>query len=108
MSYNGWSNYETWVTKLWLDNEQSSYVEWTERAEQTVRDADGDTDTAVYKLAEELKDEISNSSEIPEYGLFADLLNAALSEVDWQEIAQAYVGDVDMSEYEQETEDVDA
>ena len=24
MSYNGWTNYETWVVNLWIDNEQGS------------------------------------------------------------------------------------
>ena len=25
--YNGWTNYETWVTKLWMDNDEGSQ-EW--------------------------------------------------------------------------------
>ena len=25
MSYNGWTNYETWAVKLWMDNEEGSY-----------------------------------------------------------------------------------
>lgn len=25
MSYNGWTNYETWNTALWVDNEYSVY-----------------------------------------------------------------------------------
>lgn len=23
--YNGWSNYETWLVSLWLNNDQASY-----------------------------------------------------------------------------------
>ena len=25
MSYNGWTNYETWAVALWIDNEQATY-----------------------------------------------------------------------------------
>ena len=24
--YNGWNNYETWVTALWIDNDYNSYL----------------------------------------------------------------------------------
>ncbi len=27
MSYNGWSNYETWNVSLWLNNDEGSYRE---------------------------------------------------------------------------------
>lgn len=25
MSYNGWSNYDTWLVALWLNNDESNY-----------------------------------------------------------------------------------
>lgn len=31
MAYNGWSNYETWNVKLWIDNEEGSYDYWREQ-----------------------------------------------------------------------------
>jgi len=30
-TYNGWANYETWLWKLWLDNDQSNQEYWAER-----------------------------------------------------------------------------
>jgi hypothetical protein len=105
MSYNGWVNYETWVTALWLDNEQSSYTDWRERAQSAFENAEGDRENAGYALAQELKDEISNSSDIPESGLFADLVNAALSEVDWDEIAKHLLDEVDASDYSEVLEE---
>jgi hypothetical protein len=33
-NYNGWTNYETWVTALWIDNDQNSYNYRNELAEQ--------------------------------------------------------------------------
>ena len=32
--YNGWTNYETWATALWLDNERESYDYWREQARE--------------------------------------------------------------------------
>lgn len=90
MAYNGWSNYETWLVALWLDNEEDSYHD----KQEIVRRA-----TEAYKAADALKDYVQES--LPDLGasLAADLLNAALSEVDWLEIVQA-----DWDEYHQENE----
>lgn len=88
MSYNGWKNYETWNVKLWLDNEQGS----SEEARDMARRA-----RSVNDLAEQLKDWVNEMA--PDLGAscFADLLNAALGEVDWYEMAESY--------YEEEHQD---
>lgn len=80
--YNGWRNYETWVVKLWIDNEQSTYKEAIQNVQIWADPAHG------------LKEWVVNM--IPDLGasLAADLLNAALCEVDWQEIADAYLEEV--------------
>ena len=31
MSYNGYSNYETWNVCLWLDNDPGTYHYWRDR-----------------------------------------------------------------------------
>ena len=36
--YNGWANYETWIVKLWLDNEETSYRFWGDMAHQLAND----------------------------------------------------------------------
>ena len=81
MSYNGWKNYETWCTALWIDNEESTYHERQEMAERASDD---------NALAESLKQWVNEMA--PDLGpsLFSDLLSAALSEVDWDEIANAW------------------
>lgn len=91
-TYNSWTNYETWAVALWIDNEQGSYQEARSMARQA-RDK--------YSLADSLKEWIGECAPEIEATLYSDLLNAALSEVDWTEIAEHYadeVGDTDSDE----------
>ena len=86
-TYNGWTNYETWVVSLWNDNEESSYRYWREEARRHAEDSDDQSD-AIRSLAEQLKEEISDNAPTTEPSVYSDLLNAALSEVNWAEIAE--------------------
>ncbi len=102
--YNGWTNYETWCVNLWIGNDQGS----EEQARELTLDAvsrHGKED-APWHLADELKSWITD--EAPDLGatLYADLLGAALSEVDWVEIAEGYL-DAYAEESEDEEEDDD-
>ena len=84
--YNGWSNYETWAVALWLGNEEATYKYWRMCAQACVRE-NKEFDQAKGSLAAMLRDEFQESA--PDLGasLWADLLNSALGEVDWYEIA---------------------
>lgn len=103
-TYNGWTNYETWVTALWLDNDAGSSAHWTEQARECWEAAPRSKqvreweftqhDAATIDLAERLKSEIHDLNPVGDASLFADLMNAALSEVDWREIAAHYVDQV--------------
>ena len=86
-TYNGWKNYTTWVTALWIDNDYESYQHRCELAEQ-VKANHEDLDERIYCLAANIKDWIEELNPYQEADLFADLLNSALSEVDWHEIAE--------------------
>lgn len=100
--YNGWTNYETWNAKLWIDNSQGDQEYWNERAMECLNELDGDKDEAASALAREM--ELSSDDNAPEVsGVYADLLNAALGRIDWYEIAQSIVDDVydDWSEFNQ-------
>lgn len=102
--YNGWSNYETWCVKLWIDNDQGSYEYWREMTQECWENSGHDKDATLRKLFYMLKDEHEENT--PEtVGVYADLLNAALSEVDWHEIAESLF---DAEEFEEETEETEA
>ena len=93
--YNGWTNYETWNVKLWMDNDESTYHYWQEQTDELWKRArenqawPGSTrkESAAAQLADTLKSECEeNQPEVS--GMYADLLGAALSEVNWLEIAE--------------------
>ena len=81
-TYNGWTNYETWNVKLWLDNDEDSYIYWNDTA-HGLKDASNGT----AQLADQL--EAEHAETLPELtGWHADFLRAAFSEVNWYEIAE--------------------
>ena len=106
-THNGWKNYETWATNLWLDNEEYSQRE----CERLAYDAYDEAEATSYATREEmaasdLADRLKESVEemMPELGasLASDLLSAALSEVDWYEIAGHYIRDLDKSDFDED------
>lgn len=97
-TYNGWRNYETWNLALWIDNEQGSYEYWRERARDVYQDAEASKsftrrEQAALDLAHELENEIKeNTPTVSDF--YADVLTAAIAEVDWREITEHWIEDV--------------
>jgi len=83
-TYNGYTNFETWLVALHIDNDQYLSEEINE-AYQYDRDP--------YELEINIRSIITHYAEIENNILAADLLNAALSEVNWSEIASVIIED---------------
>lgn len=109
--YNGWFNYETWAVSLWIDNEEGSYNHWRDRAREIVEESKDRPsanarltgrepftaqERAAFALADELKEHFEENNPLADSGVYTDLLNAALSEVNWHEIAKHYIGEVEV------------
>ena len=77
MAYNGWSNYETWLANLW-------YGDFLQDLANEGKNLDADMiETIVTEM-------LAGAGELPKNGFAADLMNAALREVDWDELAEHY------------------
>ena len=75
-AYNGWTNYETWLVNLWLGEEDY---------EGNLSSAD--KRQSAYDLGKRIRDYVEEMQ--PEVtGLYADMINAAIRAVNWQEIAE--------------------
>ena len=85
MSYNGWSNKETWLVAVWLGDDLQAHKE------------DGEPLTADY--IEAIVDDlfsitISNGEHSGIFnGLLSDLLSTAMGEINYWELEQHYKED---------------
>jgi hypothetical protein len=98
--YNGWTNYETWNCKLWIDNSQGDQEYWVEQAQDAYDSAEKDDsftkkENAALDLMDRLKDSFEENVPTDVSGFYADIMNAALSEVNWHEIAESLLEDVE-------------
>jgi hypothetical protein len=88
-TYNGWTNYETWLVNIWVDNDEKLYFmkkhiinnhDWTNKA------------CELSLLLQETFEKQADNTGL-EVGLMSDLLNGALSAVNWYELAEHYITD---------------
>lgn len=95
--YNGYTNYETWLMSLNLDNDQ--YLN-----ERLMEIANGCGE--VYDKAQELKEFVESEFYVEQYGIYkiSDIWTERdLQEVDWTEIIECHI-DADF-ESEEDAED---
>jgi len=83
--YNGWTNYETWNYKLWLDNNQATYD-----AVRTLAKKHNDA----FDLSIELSKVAHDNAPLLEASFYSDVLNASIREVNFFEIAESYLEEI--------------
>ena len=85
MSYNGYDNYQTWAVALWLDNDESTSNIISDIIEHARSD---------YDAADQLRDMIEEMNPLADQAsMFTDILNSALSDVNYLEIIESHKED---------------
>lgn len=83
--YNGWPNYETWIVKLWIDNDEGAYHYSKDMVRHSRYRADA---------IDGLKDWIEEMNPLNEgANMFVDLMTHALGKVDFGKIADSIAED---------------
>ena len=89
--YNGWTNWETWNFKLWLDNDYVTYKSVT----SGIAICNDISEGSIYlkcvaeTLAEDqLKDHEGSS-------VIHDFVNASISKINFDEIAESYLEEIE-------------
>jgi len=83
-TYNGWSNRETWLVNLWLNNDESLYSQLLAAIELK--------EPASVKaewLAERIQERLDWHLEDLDASLWIDMLRSSFYRVDWGEIIRA-------------------
>jgi len=91
-----------------MDNDQGSQEHYNELASE-YRQADSHNkltgqSCACYDLSKAIKEEFEEANPCQDANVFSDLMNAALSEVNWYEIAEALIDDLPEEEEKEEEE----
>jgi hypothetical protein len=92
--YNGWANYETWLLNQHLTNDYKNMFNLVEKAKYEEKEKLLDEyQTVAIRLANLLKERMEDELDYQNSLLITDLLQAALADVDWQEIAESFLMD---------------
>lgn len=78
--YNGWTNYETWLVNMWYGDVFADMA------------SEGQLGGADY-LQEFVEEMLEADGSLPQSGFAADIMNAAMREVDWEDIYDHYYED---------------
>lgn len=92
--YNGYKNYATWSLFNFLSNNEESYNHYQRIYSDLT--ATNDTETAIEELAEIFRadfkaTDIIDMNASTKHGLYKDILEDALEQVDFREVASSFV-----------------
>jgi hypothetical protein len=97
-SYNGYTNKETWLVNLWMNNDETSASMMRDWARVAIED-NGATSEDSYWFMQAVKDMAQQLQQYVEempsesVGLMSDLLRCAVGSVNWREIASVWITD---------------
>lgn len=95
-TFNGYTNYETWLAALWLNNDEFLMDSINERTGQllTASTLPGQLNTTTRELADFLRLTVETlvfGEDGFENGLATDLMRAAVERVNYRELAEGYL-----------------
>jgi hypothetical protein len=93
MTYNGWTNYETWLTNLHFDDFTPIFQEDTEAGVYDKMDDDEILEEVAEYIQGYVNDYISEFKPTAD-NFITDVIQSFINEVDWRDIASHYVGDI--------------
>lgn len=82
--YQGWTNYETWAANNWLDESGSELSAVIQEFKNEIEDKE----SAIYEASEALKEIITEQNPVESGTIWSDLMEAALSAVNWRAIVE--------------------
>ena len=85
-TYNGWTNYETWLANVWL-GEADFTSELASQRNLTLGDVAQNIESMIELMTDETREQA--------HGLGADLMQAAISAININELARAYFSDLE-------------
>ena len=98
---NGYTNVETWLVALWFDNSPADQEFWKERAAEAQDSGENDCfskGAAIRYLADEMQEYVQDdAARAGLTGLMSDLLGAAISAVNWSELARNHLANLEDS-----------
>ena len=94
MTYNGWTNYETWLTNLYFEDFTDHFSEMVEEGQFDEMTDEDILDCCTDYIEQTVDDYVSYSHEVGASSFLNDIISSFIQEVNYREIADHYVADI--------------